>query len=314
MCEQSELQGRSPQKSAGNIPNQSHCCLVFRLIANYQKIVKKLREKAHLAMSQLGYTPTDADHHRQDEELKVLGGHTRVVSTRPAGYLATPQSSPPVEIPTSTDVHPSLMEDLVVVRKKDLDARMAREREGVVATSNSNTSGPMTARAGLSKMSSRQSMRREVFVGEVHNAGPSSAYSNASQGGVPAYGQARKMDGSHMHHVHGVGVGLGVGGGEAEDAYAECHAPPGGGDGGPSAVFGHGATPVDGFGNVFMGDAGPEASAAGVGAEANAVDTSTDPMQNSHASWNFTSMMSMSDDYVDVGWQGFVAQLGVSGG
>lgn len=270
--------------------------------------MKKLREKAHLAMSQLGYTPTDADHRRQDEELKVLGGHTRVVSTRPAGYLATPQASPPVEIPTSTDVHPSLMEDLVVVRKKDQDARMAREREGVVATGNSNTSGPTTARAGLSKMSSRQSMRREVFAGEVHNAGPSSAYGNATR---PAYGQARKMDGSHMHHVHGVGVGLGGGEAESQDAYAECHAPPGGGDGGS---YGHGVTPVDGFGNVFMGEAGPEASAAGVGAEANAVDTSTDPMQNSYASWNFTSMMSTNDDYVDVGWQGFVAQLGVSGG
>jgi hypothetical protein len=272
-------------------------------------------------MSRLEYSPADADIHRQDEELKVLGGHTRVVSLRPGTYPPTAHSSPSVDTPPSSDVHPSLMEDLTVVRQQDQDAWKARGW-GVGGTTAATTAttgagagtGTGTgAGAGGPEMSAGQSTRIEAFPGEVGST-PQSSYSTATHGGVSAapFGKARDVTaGSHVHGI-GVGVGVGVGGDAASHsdaaAYAGFHAPHGGGDGGTSAVYGHGVTAMGGFGNVFS--MSPEASVgASVGAEAGVTDS---PMQEPDA-WNLMSMM-MSDDYPDVGWQGFVAELGVSGG
>lgn len=207
----------------------------------------KLREKAHLAMSHLGYNPTEADVRHQDDELKVLGGHARVVSTRP--YLATAHSSPSTDTPPSADVHPSLMEDLTVVRQQDQDAWQSRE--DAYSTSSGVPSIKSTGIDLFSGVNAPQSYALSGPFGAVENV----------EGVAAAVGEV-----SHSHaqpeylHLSNDGVSFG-----------------------PSASM----AAMDSYGNMF-----------------------TIASNNSTAQgWNMTD-----DDLTDISWQGFIADLGVSGG
>ncbi|KAF8531146.1 hypothetical protein JB92DRAFT_2853701 [Gautieria morchelliformis] len=196
------------------------------------KIVTKLRERARLAISQPDYN-VQADVHRQDDELKVLGGHARVVSTRHAGS-ATTQSTPPMDSPQTTDVHPSLMEDLTVVRQQDQDARSARE-------GSHSTSPDVPPRQSTIELFSGVNVPQSYAP-----AGPVTQFENLE-------GSHTVGDASHLERLH-----------------------PSGG------AFGMSVTAMDDFGNVF-------AMAPNIAQE-----------------WG--------DTYYDRSWQGFVADLGVSGG
>lgn len=106
----------------------------------------------------------------RSDELKVLGGHARVVSmtaasrpsyatnTATATPTATKQSySPPMDTSMTTDMHPSLMEDVAVVRRQDQDrdTRMGLEKlfeecPAIYVDPSRSTPGPRSATASTS--------------------------------------------------------------------------------------------------------------------------------------------------------------------
>lgn len=224
---------------------------------------------------------------RQDDELKVLGGHARVVSvaaSRRSSYVnTTPHShwalSPPMDFssspltntPPTTDLHPALMEDLAGVRQQDLNRDARKEMERFLDASPGIREGQSISAPTLTPA------EVEMFSAEGSQPQP---YAHTGPVEVQAHQFQDIGDTSHSLPQRGYFNLSDIAVSSFSGQQQQQHHP------GATAGAGGSVSVIDDFGNIFS------------------IAPST------AQEWG----VMVSDDYTDMCWQGFVAGLGVSGG
>ena len=288
--------------------------------------------------------------HGPDDELKVLGGHARVVSVAAAPgpsyatgditpvtatgstYSQSQSHSPPLMHSSSpvgtspmTEVHPSLMEDLAGVRQQDRDrdreARMERERlfgesPAERAGQSVSASAPGLASAGVEMSESPARVETSASPRGVTMSMSSAGVGMSANQQTPARSEmftagANVRQLQSQPYVLAGPVPVPV---EVfEDMEGEMSHPQ------SQVEYFHTSDPTAAAASSFVGRQEQQEHHAGVDATASdnagvaVVDNFGNVFSIAPSTAQEWGMMMTSDDYTDVCWQGFVAGLGVSG-